>query len=76
MCVGRILWILAVVPQIHTLETLVLGYPLSWALTSILFIVYYLHGGWMRRFDSKGRLCAGAAPGAARAPGVKAAHIA
>ena len=53
VCVGRILWILAVVPQIHTLETLVLGYPLSWALTSILFIAYYLHGGWMRRSIQK-----------------------
>ena len=49
VCVGRILWLLFVVPQYHTIEMLVWGYPISWALTSILFIVYYLQGGWLRR---------------------------
>ena len=49
VCVGRILWILFVVPQYHTIEMLVWGYPISWALTSVLFIFYYLQGGWLRR---------------------------
>ncbi|HIR48111.1 MAG TPA: MATE family efflux transporter [Candidatus Caccousia avicola] len=49
VCVGRILWILFVVPQYHTIEMLVWGYPISWALTSALFIFYYLQGGWLRR---------------------------
>lgn len=49
VCVGRILWILFVVPQYHTIEMLVWGYPISWALTSVLFIIYYLQGGWLRR---------------------------
>ena len=53
VCVGRILWLLFVVPQYHTIEMLVWGYPISWALTSVLFIAYYLQGGWLRRSIKK-----------------------
>ena len=49
VCGLRILWLLAVVPQVHTLLMVVASYPITWTLSSVLFIVYYLRGGWMQR---------------------------
>lgn len=49
VCLLRVVWIWIVVPFSHTIEMVVVSYPLAWGLTSILFIVYYLQGGWLRR---------------------------
>lgn len=43
----RILWILFY-PSKTILQALTC-YPISWILTSILFIGYYFHGGWLKR---------------------------
>lgn len=48
VCVLRVVWIFAVLPLNHTLPTLIASYPITWVITSVLFIIYYLHGGWMR----------------------------
>lgn len=48
-CVLRILWILFAFPLRRELSTLLLSYPITWFITAALFIVYYLHGGWLRR---------------------------
>ena len=75
VCVGRILWILAVVPQIHTLETLVLGYPLPGrSRASCSSLITCTAVGCAVRFKRPALRRSSA--GAARAPGVKAAHIA
>lgn len=47
VCVMRVAWVLFVLPLNHTLGTLMIGYPISWVTTSILFIIYYLQGGWL-----------------------------
>lgn len=49
ICVLRILWILFILPLRPTLETVNASYPVSWAFTSLMFIVYYLHGGWLKK---------------------------
>lgn len=49
VCVLRVLWILLAVPASHTLKTVILSYPITWAFTSVLFVLYYFHGGWLRR---------------------------
>lgn len=50
VCVLRILWIFAVaVPFWPSLQGVLTCYPLSWAFTSVLFLIYYLQGGWLRR---------------------------
>ena len=49
ICVFRVVWIWVVVPFSRTIEMIVVSYPLAWGVTSILFIVYYLQGGWLRR---------------------------
>lgn len=49
ICVLRVVWIAVAVPKWHFVETVVFSYPITWAITSILFIIYYLQGGWLRK---------------------------
>jgi len=49
ICVLRVAWVTLVVPRYHTLTMLMLCFPITWVLTSTLFIVYYLRSGWMQR---------------------------
>lgn len=49
VCVLRVVWIAAAVPVWPGIRTVVLSYPITWAVTSVLFAVYYLQGGWLRR---------------------------
>lgn len=48
VCVLRIAWILIVVPLNPTLFTIAICYPITWSVTSLLFIVYYLRGNWLK----------------------------
>jgi len=65
ICVFRIIWVFAVLPFSRTFDTVILSYPLSWALTSVLFIVYYFCSGWLkRRIQKAGHLPKQAGPGA------------
>ena len=56
VCVFRVIWVVWILPLNHTLEMLMLSYPITWTLTSILFIVYYLWGGWLKRAIRKSGL--------------------
>ena len=47
VCLFRVLWLLTVVSRFHTLEMLLLCYPISWALASITFYVVYRRGRWL-----------------------------
>lgn len=49
ICVLRISWLLIAVPLRPMLTTVMAGYPITWVLTSSLFIIYYLHGGWLKK---------------------------
>ena len=41
-CVSRILWIAFVVPHNHTLMTVLTCYPVSWVITALIFVTYYI----------------------------------
>lgn len=41
VCLLRIFWIFAVVPHIPGIQSILMSYPISWALTAVLFIIYY-----------------------------------
>ncbi len=43
VCVLRIGWVVFAVPRVHTIDTVMLGYPITWITTSVLFVVYYLY---------------------------------
>ncbi len=49
VCVLRVFWNLVVVPMRPEVSTVAFSYPLTWSMTSILFIIYYLRGNWLRR---------------------------
>ena len=49
ICFLRILWIAFVHPLFPSYDMVVLIFPISWAATSVLYTIYYLHGGWLRR---------------------------
>ena len=53
VCVLRIVWIALAVPVWPEVRTVVLSYPITWSVTSVLFILYYLQGGWLRRQIAK-----------------------
>ncbi len=49
VCGLRILWILFAVPLNHTMQMVAMNYPVTWVVTAIVFIVYYLRMNWLRR---------------------------
>lgn len=53
VCVLRVLWVLLLLPHFPVLETILVSYPATWSITSLLFILYYLKGGWMKRCIAK-----------------------
>lgn len=52
-CVGvcgiRVVWLLSAVKIFPTMTMVALSYPVSWVITAVVFIVYYLRGNWLRR---------------------------
>lgn len=50
-CAFRLVWLLAFVPMNHTLEAVLLSYPVSWVLTAALFVTYYRFGHWLRHAE-------------------------
>lgn len=49
ICGLRILWIFFVVPANQHVGTVLTVYPVTWFLTSLVFTIYYLQGGWLRK---------------------------
>ena len=48
-CLLRIIWLLTVVPLRPALSTVLFSYPLSWTVTSLIFIFYYRRSAWLGR---------------------------
>ena len=48
ICLLRVLWVIFLLPLRDELTTILISYPVSWVFTSLLFITYYLKGGWQR----------------------------
>ena len=48
ICGLRLLWILCVVPFVPGLIQVLTCYPLTWSATSLLFIIYYFKGNWLK----------------------------
>ncbi len=53
ICVFRVVWILFVLPLNNTLITAIISYPISWALTAIIFTIYYMSGIWFKKSVQK-----------------------
>ena len=55
VCVLRTLWNFVMLPRYPRLETVMISYPISWVLTSVLFILYYLRFSRMRKLREQDR---------------------
>lgn len=53
VCLVRIFWVSVIVPMHHELQVLMTSYPLTWSLTSVLFVLYYRKGKWLDRCIKK-----------------------
>ena len=51
--VFRMIWLLAVVPLHHTIETMLMVYPVTWILTAILFVAYHHWGHWLNHAEAR-----------------------
>jgi len=49
VCLLRVLWVGFVVPRYPQLKTVLYSYPLTWSITSVMYVVYYFKGKWLER---------------------------
>lgn len=47
-CLLRIAWLIVVVPQLGTLDSVLIVYPLTYVVTTVAFVMYYRRGHWLR----------------------------
>ena len=53
VCLMRVIWLCFIAPQFNNLKVVLASYPITWTLTSILFVIYYLRGKWLKRCQRK-----------------------
>lgn len=56
ICLLRVVWIVAAVPFRPTLRMVLVSYPLTWSVTSLMFVIYYFKGNWLDRSVQKAGL--------------------
>lgn len=49
VCVLRVVWIIVIVPLYPSFTMVTVSYPITWSVTSILFIIYYVRGSWLKK---------------------------
>ena len=49
VCLLRVVWIMGVAPPYHSLFVVLLSYPVTWVVTSAMFLAYYCKSGWLNR---------------------------
>jgi putative MATE family efflux protein len=52
-CIIRVTYITIAVHFIPKITTVFWAYPLTWCLSSILFIIYYFKGNWLHAYEGK-----------------------
>jgi putative MATE family efflux protein len=43
VCILRVLWLFTIVPLRPEVSTVIFSYPITWSVTSVLFIIYYVY---------------------------------
>ena len=49
VCLMRMIWVGMLLPMNRNLSFLLMSYPVTWVITSTMFIIYYMRGNWLRR---------------------------
>lgn len=52
-CIIRVTYITIITSLIHDITAVFLAYPLTWTLSSILFLIFYLKTDWVHGLDKK-----------------------
>ncbi|MDD5924344.1 MAG: MATE family efflux transporter [Clostridia bacterium] len=55
-CVLRVSYIALIMHFINKIEFIYTAYPLTWAISSIIYLTYYLRSDWLHGFESKKNL--------------------
>ena len=50
VCVLRVLWVIFAVPYNRTMIMVAASYPITWTITSVLFVIYYVKFSKMRKY--------------------------
>ncbi len=53
ICLLRTVWLLVIAPAQNSVPFTLYCYPITWSITSVLFVLYYLRGGWLKRSIKK-----------------------
>ena len=49
VCILRVIWVMGVCPQFNSLLMVLYSYPITWVITSLMFIIYYWKAPWLKR---------------------------
>ena len=52
-CIFRVTYISVAVRYVNQLTTVSWAYPITWTLSSIVFLIYFLKGNWIHNFDKE-----------------------
>lgn len=52
-CIIRITYITVTVHFIPKIEVIFWAYPLTWSISSVIFLIYFLKGNWLYNFEKK-----------------------
>lgn len=53
ICLMRTVWLLLIAPSHNSVPFTLYCYPITWTLTSVLFVLYYFKGSWLKRSMKK-----------------------
>ena len=53
MCVVRIIWLMIATNIWNDFSIVVITYPMTWALASLCYLLYYWKGGWMKKWEQE-----------------------
>lgn len=52
-CVGRISYIVAVMRLLGEIEYVFWAYPITWTVSSVIYLLYYMYSDWVHGFETK-----------------------
>lgn len=47
-CVFRVIWIQVAGALIHDIHVVFVAYPITWALSGVIFTIYYFKSNWLQ----------------------------
>lgn len=50
VCVIRVAWVFLILPIFRSFDMVVISYPISWTIASIMFVTYYLKANWLKQY--------------------------